>query len=607
MRSIFIKISMLLSMMLFIVNANAQNPNTLITQTVSQTLFADAVACAGAGWIYTTENQYSRVFDMSTYNTNNFDSFFIRNIEFGIYRTSSTGGGTSATFTVKIYKLNTPTYTTTVGQTLLFQKDTTLLMNLNMIKLNLSAMHRIGANEKIIVEITTPDGSTTNTVAAIGFVNENPTTYTSYIMANTCAINVPTPMAGIGFANYQALINLNGEFFNLPEAPQFDLFKDTICAGVTNVNYSVTPVPNATSYAWSFSSGGVTINGNGPNITLNASNTAISGLLKVKAVSYYGESAETSRWIQIDSVFNISLNLNHAAVCVGDSVYLEAPQGYFNYRWEPPTGLSDINTRSTWARPGNSHSYTITAVNDLGCKGVGSTYVDVNPGPYVSTYPSSLTVCSDTIEVVLSGGVSYSWFPTNGITNPVGNATKVRPSNTTNYVITAIDSMGCVRDNPVTVTVYNTNPITITRSGKILTAPNGYLSYMWYKNGMPVVPAAIFPQYNAKDAGDYYVVCVDGNGCTIASNILKYDGQSTGIDQINWDNVNLYPNPSNNKITIDTDMDIQYELYSVDGKLMIEKTQSKVVDIERFANGIYYLVVEDLATNTKGSFKVEKR
>jgi len=79
--------------------------------------------------------------------------------------------------------------------------------------------------------------------------------------------------------------------------------------GTSGIAYSVSAITNATSYIWSYTGTGVTINGTGNSVTLDFSPTATSGQLKVKGHSACGNGAESSLSIVAiagDKTLNIS-------------------------------------------------------------------------------------------------------------------------------------------------------------------------------------------------------------------------------------------------------------------------------------------------------------
>jgi len=63
--------------------------------------------------------------------------------------------------------------------------------------------------------------------------------------------------------------------------------------GTTGVAYSIASIPNATSYIWTYSGTGVTINGSGTSVSLDFSAAATSGQITVKGRNACGDGAQS--------------------------------------------------------------------------------------------------------------------------------------------------------------------------------------------------------------------------------------------------------------------------------------------------------------------------
>ena len=68
----------------------------------------------------------------------------------------------------------------------------------------------------------------------------------------------------------------------------------TYTPGTTGISYSVSAIPNATSYIWTYTGTGVTINGTGTNITLDFSSSATGGQLRVRGHNSCFDGSESS-------------------------------------------------------------------------------------------------------------------------------------------------------------------------------------------------------------------------------------------------------------------------------------------------------------------------
>ena len=79
------------------------------------------------------------------------------------------------------------------------------------------------------------------------------------------------------------------------------------------------------------------------------------------------------------------------------------------------------------------------------------------------------------------------------------------------------------------------------------------------------------------------------------------------IPSKNFIDVNVYPNPTTDKIKIESIYDVSYKLYSIDGSIKIEKSSKDInyIDMSYMSNGIYLLYVEH--DNKTKSFKIIKQ
>lgn len=597
-------------------NTFAQNPNTELKQTTTTTNFNVNMACASASQNSNALMSYSRVFNLSTYNTNALDSFQLRNIKFGTtYIESISATDQVKNIIVNLYRVN-GAYSL-ANRTLLATATHTITVRafslLSYQNFTVPIEYRVGANETIALEYVLPDNTPADEIYMTPLCYTGAETGVGYTTMPSCTNTDPVSMitrwTPILIANglptsFAVKVEGNGEFFSLPPQPNpFIVKSDSICAGKSGITYTIPAVPGATHYSWNYTGGGVSINGTGTTVTLDASLGATSGNLEVRAGNYYGLGPIRSTSVTVIAPSNLSITPLNPTICAGGSVQLEASPGYFNYSWEPPTGLSSLNTANTVASPANNHSYTVIAEDNIGCTAIASVLVTVNQGPHLTINPSTLMVCGDSLDITVSGAASYSWAPTNGLSNPLGDTLKAKPSSTTNYIITALDSTGCASQTNATITVNNFN-VGISANGKIVSTTPNMSSYLWYKDGEIIIPHSIFYQHNAKSDGMYKAFVTAPNGCSGFTNEILVKALS--INNLDNNLVKIFPNPSNGIVNIECDFEVNYKLYSIDGKLMTAAEKSKKVDISSYNTGLYYLVVEEASTKATASFKIMK-
>lgn len=162
------------------------------------------------------------------------------------------------------------------------------------------------------------------------------------------------------------------------------------------------------------------------------------------------------------------------------------------------TGIAPGTSIITYAMP-SCNVYKIVAVNGL-------------PTVNVTAAPN---VCGAGFTMGATGGVSYSWAPTTGVSCPVCAGTSVVPMATTIYTVTGVDAIGCANTDTVSLSAdriygtisfdsamptaldmkvwlvkYDSSTFTVTATDSLLTCLDG---------GNP------YYQFNNQPAGYYYV------------------------------------------------------------------------------------------------------
>ncbi len=78
----------------------------------------------------------------------------------------------------------------------------------------------------------------------------------------------------------------------------------------------------------------------------------------------------------------------------GQSVQLNVTGGGTSFSWSPSTGLSDPHIQNPVATPISNTTYTVTALNEAGCRAVDSVFIKVNPTDGIFV-PSAFTPNND--------------------------------------------------------------------------------------------------------------------------------------------------------------------------------------------------------------------
>src|SRR3989344_2874780 len=141
------------------------------------------------------------------------------------------------------------------------------------------------------------------------------------------------------------------------------------------------------------------------------------------------------------------------SICLGSSVQLTATGGT-TYSWTPTVGLSNSNIANPIASPTVTTSYVVTVT--AGCSQKDTVVVAVNASPTANAGADTSIYLGGFVQLSASGGGSYSWSPSTGlsatnIANPVAS-----PITTTTYTMTVTDVNGCQDADDIVVSILPT-------------------------------------------------------------------------------------------------------------------------------------------------------
>ena len=225
-----------------------------------------------------------------------------------------------------------------------------------------------------------------------------------------------------------------------------------------------------------------------------------------------------------------------------------------------------------------------------------------------TTLPSDeacVNVCEFTIEVindeiditaddifVCQGEVIE--FPTgmNGIYNPVSVDNTIVGTTTVQYVVA--DETDCENIVEFDVTVLELPTVEISVDENYLLSTEAVGSLQWYFNDN-AIDGAVDNTYQCTEDGDYYLIVVADNSCSAQSNAISVSG--TFSDLVALEEVEIYPNPASNQITITNAQNSKLYIYNIAGQLIktIDNSDNKLdIDISNLADGLYTIkIVKD--------------
>jgi large repetitive protein len=303
-----------------------------------------------------------------------------------------------------------------------------------------------------------------------------------------------------------------------PAAPvNFSAAPSVVCLGQNGVTYTIDPVATATSYTWSYSGNGATINGTGNSVTINFSNNATTGTLSVAAVNSCGSSSALTTNITVNGAPNqpgtITGNTNFCGL--GNQNYsITTVANTTAYTWAVSGGGSVTGGQGTenaainWTS-GGTYTVSVTADNTCGASTAATLQVNVTetaPAQPDAFTASSATVCEGQVGVAYSipavaTATSYTWqYSGTGATiNGTGNAVSVdfaAGATAGTLSVIANNICGPSIDRAITINIntlpdapsaFTASTATVCQgeNGVVYTIPaaNGATAYLWDYTG----------------------------------------------------------------------------------------------------------------------------
>ncbi len=248
---------------------------------------------------------------------------------------------------------------------------------------------------------------------------------------------------GINACGSSELIDKTITMNNLPVAAGNITGNSFICQGANNVAYSVPAIADATTYLWTYSGTGATINNaNTRTPTISFSGTATSGTLSVCGVNSCGNGIAKTLSVTIGSIPSVTAAITgNTSVCQGQEfVPFSVPviANATSYSWTyGGTGAtisgSSSTSNITFSPTATSGTLSVNGVNACGV-GTPSTLAItvISPVGAAGAIAGSTTACTGQDNVIYSvpaiaNAVSYNWsYSGTGVT--ITNGTTRTPT-----------------------------------------------------------------------------------------------------------------------------------------------------------------------------------
>lgn len=242
-------------------------------------------------------------------------------------------------------------------------------------------------------------------------------------------------------------------------------------------------------------------------------------------------------------------------------------------------------------------TYNITFENGNGCTStvLSSSLSDPTPPatPTISTSGSTTICAGESVTLTSSQATGNVWSANAGSATTQG----VSATNAGSYTVTYTDGSGCSATSAPTVVTVNALP-TVTQSA--LSTVCVYDSPIALTGGSPASgvysgTGVATGNFNPATAGigthTITYTYTDGNSCTASATAdITVDG-CAAIGENHLTNLKVYPNPTQNKLTIELTGNFNYEITDTKGRI-IEKGEgddSSIVNTTYYTSGVYFL------------------
>ncbi len=338
-------------------------------------------------------------------------------------------------------------------------------------------------------------------------------------------ITITNPLPIIICAGGTAQLNSSasgGGPFTYQWQSQFNGGNWTNIGSATNANYTTTAATSTMSYR-------VIVTNSCQNTGISQSVTVTPQILSLGVTPFQSS-------VCAGSCTNLTAALTNGGTVAG------------TYAWSPSAGLNSTSGATVTACPTSATTYTVVFTSSVGCTASANAFVGVNISPTIVGTSSSYTVCGGTsIQLNATGGVTYSWSPSGGLSNPnISNPTATPTGNTT-YSVTGVNANGCSGIDTVVIhvgapfqlTQTHTNATCGNSNGSIdlsIIGGSGVFIYHWSNNATTQDLANI-------PSGNYAVTVTGFGGCM---NVLTVAVTSLGGPTLTSTHVNVSCNGMNN-------------------------------------------------------------
>ncbi|MBE9468734.1 MAG: T9SS type A sorting domain-containing protein [Bacteroidetes bacterium] len=275
--------------------------------------------------------------------------------------------------------------------------------------------------------------------------------------------------------------------------------------------------------------------------------------------------------------------------------------------------------------------YFVEAVGKCNNLNSDTLKIDLGYKYEISDKPQAISDCPETsqeLKVVATseGSINYQWYKNDaiieGATQNIYSIASLNTSDAGNYKVQVKGDCAEEFTPEVAIEVYKetnilTQPVDVTANQgetakfKVEAEGEGVISYQWMFNDKTIenkIGAELnLTDLSKTDEGNYKVE-VNATCGSKTSDVAGLSIQTTSIKNIAYGDLNVYPNPVQNTLNIDTDLKIvSLQLKSIIGNTIssFDNISGKQIDMSSYKTGIYFLTVQ--TKDGEATFRIIKK
>ena len=309
-------------------------------------------------------------------------------------------------------------------------------------------------------------------------------------------------------------------------------------------------------------------------------------------------------------------------------------QGNLSYQWYKNNNIVEGETQNVYSiaslNVSDAGKYKVHVIGE--CNDEYTNEVDVKVYNYeITAQPVAIADCPGTkqelkVEATTNGTISYQWYKNNetieGATQNIYNIESLKNDHLGDYKVLVKADCAEEYSTEIAIEVYKetnilTQPVDVeVNQGEaakftVEAEGQGTISYQWMFND-----ANIENETNAElsltntsksDEGNYNVEVIATCG-TKTSEVASLSIQTTGLINIAAEDLKVYPNPVQNNLYIDTELEIvSLKLRSIIGNtvLSLDKISGNQINMSSYKTGIYLLTIK--TNNGEATFRIIKK